>query len=73
MASSNMYIQTTPYLNTENKLGVNQLTQNNFKYNDTLNNNGDRNLNVKNVNTVVDVSNPNDNVKVNKSFQHHPS
>jgi hypothetical protein len=72
MASSNMYIQTTPNLNTENKLGVNQLTQNNFKFIDNINNNGDRNLNVKNVNSIVDVTNPNDNLKVNKSNQQHP-
>jgi hypothetical protein len=63
-----MYIQTTQNMQTvpENKPVANQLSQNNFKFIDTLNN-GDRNLNVKNVNNVVDVSNPHENIKVNKN------
>ena len=63
-----MYIQTTPNVNTapENKVSNNQFTQNNFKFVDTMNN-GDRNLNVKNLNSIVEVSNPHENIKVNKS------
>ena len=71
MASSNMYIQTTPNLHThaDIKPAVNQLNQNNVKFNETLNYNGDRNINVKNVNAVVDVTNNQDINKVNKSHQ----
>ena len=49
--ASNMYMPTVPNQQTNmDKPVANQLSQNNFKFIDTLNNNADRNLNVKNLN-----------------------
>jgi hypothetical protein len=65
--ASNMYMPTVPNLQTNtDKPVANQLSQNNFKFIDTLNNNADRNLNVKNLN--LNAENSHFNNKNNQSL-----